>query len=124
MNKPTVRKEFVASWDDWSGAVCITLADYERDLAAARAERDGAINIARCATLAQEGAERDMQAQKAAALALLAELEAARKDHLRMRNAAQLAQIELLALMVDRVISRSAAIDSIDAAMRQEKAGD
>lgn len=53
--------------------------DFLAALAIARAERDAALNIGRCASLGQEGAERDLQAQKAAAIALLAELEAVRQ---------------------------------------------
>ena len=36
---PKVRTEFVASWKDWEGAVCVTLDDYEaleREVAALR----------------------------------------------------------------------------------------
>ena len=29
MDKPKVRTEFVASWKDWEGAVCVTFDDYE-----------------------------------------------------------------------------------------------
>ena len=28
--KPTIKTEFVASWNDWDGAVCVTLEDYEK----------------------------------------------------------------------------------------------
>ena len=35
---PQCHSEFVASWNDWEGAVCITLEDHERLLKASRSE--------------------------------------------------------------------------------------
>lgn len=86
-----------------------------RDLAIARAEADikgEFLSSRQCA---------DHSGKWERGRCLQCELEAARKDAERLRNAATLAQLELLALMVDRVISRSAALGALNAAMRQEE---